>query len=112
MGKTSTSYRYLVPRPESSYRQLFIKGTKIRADTVYSAHVSVENPQTAEEIAADCNLPIEAVEEAIAYCLTNPPEIAQDHAREERIMAACGISEPDYKYRPYPKPTPPGLYRP
>ena len=52
---------------------------------------------TPKEIADDFNLPLEAVQEAIAYCRSNPPEIAQDLEREERLMKASGMTAPDYK---------------
>ena len=38
---------------------------------------------TPEEVAADYDLPVEAVQEAIAYCETNPPEIADDWIMDE-----------------------------
>ena len=41
-------------------------------------YVNEEMPMTPEEIAADYNLPLEAVQEAIAYCESNPPELAED----------------------------------
>jgi hypothetical protein len=51
-------------------------------------------------------LPLAAVEEAIAYCQTDPPEIKEDFEREERLMEASGMNDPDYKngckYRPVP----------
>ena len=50
--------------------------------------MSAEEPMTPAEIAADYDLPLEAVEEAIAYCQTDPPEIKEDFEREERIMEA------------------------
>ena len=53
---------------------------------------------TPEEIATEFELPLEAVKEAIAYCQSNPPEIAQDFVREERLMEASGMNDPDYKY--------------
>ena len=53
---------------------------------------------TPDEIATEFNLPLEAVKEAIAYCQSNPPEIAEDFQREQRLMEASGITEPDYKY--------------
>ena len=43
-------------------------------------------------------MPIEAVREAIAHCQGNPPEIAQDFEREERLMEASGMHDPDYKF--------------
>ena len=100
---TSNSYQHLEPRPSSLYRQLFIKGTRIRAEIIYSAHVNAEMPMTPEEVAADRGLPLPAVLEAIEYCRSNPPEIAEDHAREEAIAAASGELDPNYKYNPKPR---------
>jgi uncharacterized protein (DUF433 family) len=94
---TSTSWRYLAPNPNSVYKQLFVKGTRIRARILYGLFMSAEEPMTPSEIAAEFNLPPEAVQEAIAYCQTNPPEIAQDMQREERLMEASGMNDPDYK---------------
>jgi uncharacterized protein (DUF433 family) len=71
-------WQHLAPNPKSHYKQLFVKGTRIRARILYGAYKSAEEPMTVEEIAADYNLPVEAVREAIAYCDTNPPEIAAD----------------------------------
>jgi uncharacterized protein (DUF433 family) len=87
---TSTTWRYLAPNPQSSYKQLFVNGTSIRARVLYGMFMSAEEPMTPEQIAADFNLPVEAVREAIAYCQGNPPEIAQDLQREERLMQASG----------------------
>jgi uncharacterized protein (DUF433 family) len=98
-----TTWHYLEPRPKSFYRQLFIKGTRIRADIIYCMHVDYEEPKSAEDIAAEYNLPLEAVQEAIAYCKTNPPEVEQDFRREEALMEATGMNDPDYKYHPSPK---------
>ncbi len=107
---SAVTYKHLEPRPKSLYRQLFIKGTRIRAEIIYGAHVRAEDPMSAEEIAADFGLPLEAVQEAISYGRSNPPEIAADHAREERIMAAKGMLDPNYKYHPQPRIlTPPGM---
>jgi uncharacterized protein (DUF433 family) len=100
---TDVSYRYLERRPRSAYRQLFIKGTRIRAELIYRAHINAEEPMTPEEVAVDYGLPLPAVAEAIDYCKSNPPEIDGDIAREEAIMAASGQLDPDYKYHPQPK---------
>jgi hypothetical protein len=62
---------------------------------------------TAEEVAADFNLPVEAVQEAFAYCQSNPPEIEQDFRREEARMEATGMNDPNYKYHGKPKPLSP-----
>ncbi len=59
-----------------------------------------EEPMTPEEIAADYNLPLEVVLEAIAYCESNPPEIASDWAAEEAFAEATGMNDPNYKGKP------------
>ena len=100
---TNNSYQHLEPRPGSLYRQLFLKGTRIRAEIIYSDHVNAEMPRTPEEIAADRSLPLPAVLDAIEYCRSKPPEIAEDHAREEAIAAASGELDPNYKYNPKPR---------
>lgn len=99
---TKREWRYLAPRPKSRYRQLFIKDTRIRAEILYSLTVPAEDGEvyTAEEVAGWYGLPVDAVREAIEYCRSNPPEIAADHAREERIMEASGMNHPDYKNDP------------
>ena len=100
---TTTVWLHLEPRPKSAYRQLFLKGTRIRADVIHGLHVSDEEPLRAEEIARDYDLPLEAVREAIAYCESNPPEIEEDFRREEALMAATGMNDPAYKHHPTPK---------
>ena len=37
-------------------------------------------------------------DKAIAYCQSDPPEIREDMEREERVMEATGMNDPDYKY--------------
>jgi uncharacterized protein (DUF433 family) len=98
-----TQWVYLERDPKSSYKQLSIKGRRIRARTLYAAFVNEEEPQTVEQIAADWNVPIPAVEEAIAYCQSNPPEIDEDYRREEALAEAIGENEPDYKYHGKPR---------
>ena len=100
---TGLIYQYLEARPKSPYRQLFIKGTRIQAESIYRAHINADEPRTAEELAADYGLPLAAVVEAIEYGKSNPTEVAADIAREEAIMAASGQFDPEYKYHPHPK---------
>ena len=103
---TSTRYRYLELNPRSSYRQLFIKGRRLTARDLYGQHVN-EEPRSVAQLAADYDLPIEAVEEAIAYCRTNPPEIELDFRYDEAIAAASGMNDPGYKLHGKPKPISP-----
>jgi uncharacterized protein (DUF433 family) len=95
---TSTIWKYLARDPKSSYKQLSIIGRRVRARTLYGMFMSAEEPRTPEEIAADYGLPLEAVQEAIAYCQSDPPEIREDFERDERKMEATGMNDPDYKY--------------
>jgi hypothetical protein len=46
-------------RAKSAYRQLLIKGTRIRAETIYRAHINAEEPRTAEQLAVDYRLRLE-----------------------------------------------------
>ena len=103
MAIVSTQYKFLERDPLSSYKQLSIKGRRIRARTLYGAYMSEEEPRTLAEIAEDFDLPIEAVKEAIAYCESDPPEIREDFALEEALMEASGMNDPNYKYNPRPK---------
>ena len=102
MSTTSTTYHYLAPNPKSTYKQLFVKGTRIRARVLYGWY-ACEEPMTPDEIADDYGLPVEAVKEAITYCESKPPELQEDYRREEALIQATGMNEPDYKYHPSPK---------
>src|SRR5437773_7314123 len=95
-----TIYAHLAANPKSAYKQLFIKGTRIRAEVIYGMTVDGSEPMTPDEVAADTGLPLEAVKEAIAYCKSNPSEIAQDHAAEEALREATGMNDAKYDGRP------------
>ena len=97
---TATQWVHLAPNPKSSYKQLFLKGTRIRAEIIYGLTVDGSEPMTPEEVAADYDLPLEVVREAIAYCESKPPEIDEDHRREEARMRATGMDDPNYNGRP------------
>jgi uncharacterized protein (DUF433 family) len=98
MSNVSTQYKHLERRLKSNYKQLVVKGTRIFARTIYGQYMSEEEPRTVEELAEDFNLPVEAVREAIAYCDTDPIDIREDHAREEAIIEATGMNDPNYYY--------------
>ena len=95
---STLTWKHLGPDPKSAYRQLFVKGTRIRARVLYGLYKSADEPMSPEEIAADYDLPLDAVREAIAYCETDPPEIAEDFAREERLVQATSMNEREAKY--------------
>lgn len=83
-----TPWIHLAQKPGSVYRQLFINGRNISARTLYGQHVSDGESRTAEQIAADYDLPLDAVREALAYCESDPPEVRQDWEREEAASRA------------------------
>ena len=93
----STEYQHLEPRPCSRYRQLFIKGRKIRADIIHRQTIGLE-PRTPEQVAEDYDLPLEAVLDAIHYCQHNEPVLRKDRDDELAEMLA------DEAIHPCPKP--------
>jgi uncharacterized protein (DUF433 family) len=100
MPAAKAIYHYLERRPDSLYKQMFVKGTRIRARILYGHYMNAEEPRSPEEIAADFNLPLAAVQEDIAYCDSDPPEIEQDHRREEALIEATGMNKADYTGHP------------
>lgn len=78
-------WKYLVQKPKSAKKQLFVKDRWVAARTLYGQSVG-EGSRTPEELARDFDLPLEAVVEAIAYCKTDPPEIRADWEREEEMV--------------------------
>lgn len=99
MNPTPTrQWQHLAPNPKSNYKQLFLKGKRIRAEIIYGATVDGDEPRTPAEVAADYGLPLEVVLEAIAYCEANPDAIEEDHRMEERSMEAMGLNDPMTRY--------------
>jgi uncharacterized protein (DUF433 family) len=89
-----STWVYLGPKPRSQYRQLFVKGRNIAARTLYSMSLAGEEPDvTPEAIAADFDLPVEAVHEAIRDCESNPPEINADWLADEALARAGTIGK-------------------
>ncbi|HVS33980.1 MAG TPA: DUF433 domain-containing protein [Gemmataceae bacterium] len=107
---TQHEWKWLEPHPQSYYKQLFVKGTRIRAEVLYGMFADGDPPEysTPEEIAADMNLPLEAVREAIAYCEADPLEVRDDRRREEEDLKAMGVMDAEGNYirgsLPYPPP--------
>jgi hypothetical protein len=82
-----TEYKYLKPKAGSNYRQLFVNG-RIRAEILYRETIGVE-PLSPEKVAEQYGLPVDAILEAIDYCVHHQELLDADRAREEaRIQAA------------------------
>src|SRR5579859_4149071 len=95
-----TEYKYLqAKRGGSNYRQLFVNG-RIRAEVLYRETVGLE-PLTPEEVAREYNVPVEAVREAIDYCLKNQEILDADRAMEDATIKAHGLDKWPYAPRDY-----------
>ncbi|MEL6439633.1 MAG: hypothetical protein AAFQ80_10305 [Cyanobacteria bacterium J06621_8] len=79
---SKTQWQYLEMRPESRRKQLYIKGSKLTAFTVWSD--MLVNEMSPEEVANSKYLPIAAVKEAIVYCEANK-ELLEQEAKAERL---------------------------
>jgi uncharacterized protein (DUF433 family) len=91
--ETETQYRHLESRPGSNYRQLFLKGRRIRAAVIEEAIVGPD-PRTPEDFARDYRVPLEAVLEALDYVARNRPLIEQERDREAENLRARGLDRP------------------
>jgi len=102
MPETATTYQYLKRMPGSSYKQLLVLG-RIFTWTIYTFYIPPPQGEgmSVEEIAAEWDIPVEAVREAIAYIESNPPEIMEDKRRDDAWMEATGMNDPNYKLNPH-----------
>jgi hypothetical protein len=93
--KQPASWKHLARKPGSNYQQLFIAGRNIAARTLYGLTFPADDwpGSTPHDLATDFDLPLEAVEEAIAYCQSNPPEILSDWEMEEAVMKATETNQ-------------------
>jgi len=80
-------YKYLKVKRGSRYRQLFVG--RIRAEVLYRETVGSE-PLSPKEVAREYNLPVEAVLEAIHYCVANKTLLDSERAREESAIKESG----------------------
>lgn len=92
-------YKHLTPKRGSNYRQLAVNG-RIRAEIIYRETVGLE-PLTPEEVAREYSIPIEAVHEAIDYCLRNQEILDADRAMEEASDKAAGRDRWPYAPKDY-----------
>ncbi len=81
---TSLTWKHLVGKPKSIYKQLFVRERWIAARTLYGQTLG-DDARSPEEVAKDYGLPLEVVMEAITYCESNPPEIREDWERDEAL---------------------------
>jgi uncharacterized protein (DUF433 family) len=89
----SNSYQFLEPRRGSNYRQLFVKGRRIRAEVLYRETVGPQ-PRTPAEVARDFDVPLEAVLEAIHYCEHNEDLLRKERDEDWADIRARGLDRP------------------
>jgi uncharacterized protein (DUF433 family) len=83
---------------------LCIKGRRIWAWTLYCETMNETESRTPEQLAEDFELPLEAVQEAIEYCRSDPPEMREDWRKDAILREARGMNDPNYKYHGKPRP--------
>jgi len=86
-------YHFLEARPGSNYRQLFIKGRKLRACIIYGLTVG-EEARTPEEVARDYKIPLESVQEAIHYTLHHGDVVRADSEMEKQALRELWKRQP------------------
>ena len=85
---TPKTYRYLAERSGSSYRELFVCGTSLRAQSLVS---DMENEGwTAAETATMYHIPVDAVVEAVQYVHDNEEYLASQRCRSRDQAIAKG----------------------
>lgn len=75
------NWHYLVARPHPWRRQLYIKGHKLLASTVWQD--KIVNEMTPEQAAENWDLPLPAIDEVIHYCESHR-DLIKLEADEER----------------------------
>jgi len=90
---TATQYQHLEPRPGSNYRQMFLKGRRIRA-AVVDETIHGPDPCTLEEFARDFHVSLDAVREALDYVARNRALIEQERDHEAANISARGLDRP------------------
>lgn len=94
-------YEHLIAAPWSRYKGLFIKDPrKLRAEWIYRETIG-EEQRTPEQVAADYQLPVAAVREAIHYCTHN-----EELLRRERECEQTRIAEIEAKHPALQPPAP------
>ncbi|NJL42592.1 MAG: hypothetical protein HC935_02795 [Pseudanabaena sp. SU_2_4] len=83
-------WQYLVTRPHPWRRQLYIKGRKLPASTIWQDMLS--NEMSAEQAAENWDLSLSTIDEVVRYCESHQ-ELLKLEADEERYrLATKGVS--------------------
>lgn len=83
-------WTWLVLRPHAWRRTPHVKGRRLLASSVWRTMLA--NEMTAAETAEDLDLPVAAVEEAVAWCEANAELVAMEALEEHRQLNGTGSS--------------------
>ncbi|MBC5794960.1 MAG: hypothetical protein ACKO9I_02585 [Sphaerospermopsis kisseleviana] len=86
----SEEWKYLVSRPHPWKQQLYIKGRKLLAATVWQDMIS--NEMSPEEAAENWDLPLAAISEVISYCQSHQELIKLEADEEKYRLEVKGVS--------------------
>ena len=94
----TTKWQYLESCPLSWRKQLYIKGRKLRARTIWSDMlVNGDTPQLAAD---NWDLPLAAIQEVISYCETHRELLQQEAEQERCYLEERGVAlEPSVTHR-------------
>jgi hypothetical protein len=82
-------WQWLIERPHPWKRQLWVKGRKLLASTVWLD--ALTNGLRIDEAAANWDLPLSVAEEIFAYCEANQSLIQAEADEERRRILASGM---------------------
>jgi hypothetical protein len=88
--EAASRWRHLIYRPHPWRRQLSLRDRDMTVGQLMS--VVVPNKLTPEQAAADLELPVEAVEEALSYYAENRDLVRREAAEERAYLAARGYA--------------------
>lgn len=88
---TAGKYQHLEKRPDKRSEELFVRGTGIRASTVW--HDRYVSQLAPDQIAKDRDISIEAVYEALAYCQEDWESICHEKDLERQRLEQRGFFE-------------------
>jgi hypothetical protein len=89
-SNNNEDWLYLVKRPHQWRKQLYIKGRKLLASTVWQDLII--NQMSKEEAADNWNLPLAVIEEVITYCETHQDLIKLEAKEEGYRLEEKGVS--------------------
>jgi len=86
----NATWQFLVSRPHSWRQQLYIKGRKLLASTVWQD--MIVNSMSLEQAAENWDLPLAAIDEAVQYCQTHQDLVKLEAEEERHRLREKGVS--------------------